>query len=117
MTAVIDFQTGLPVPERTTPRSDTLQSVTTALDVLDCFLTTPEVGVSEIARRLGIAKSSAHRLLTTLAARQVVEKNPDTGQYRLGVHLFALGHLARSEERRVGKECQSVCRSRWSPYH
>ena len=22
-----------------------------------------------------------------------------------------------SEERRVGKECQSVCRSRWSPYH
>ena len=24
---------------------------------------------------------------------------------------------ARSEERRVGKECQSTCRSRWSPYH
>ena len=24
---------------------------------------------------------------------------------------------ARSEERRVGKECLSVCRSRWSPYH
>ena len=23
----------------------------------------------------------------------------------------------RSEERRVGKECHSVCRSRWSPYH
>ena len=24
---------------------------------------------------------------------------------------------ARSEERRVGKECMPVCRSRWSPYH
>ena len=24
---------------------------------------------------------------------------------------------ARSEERRVGKECPSLCRSRWSPYH
>ena len=23
----------------------------------------------------------------------------------------------RSEERRVGKECLSLCRSRWSPYH
>ena len=23
----------------------------------------------------------------------------------------------RSEERRVGKECASMCRSRWSPYH
>src|SRR3546814_6481624 len=26
-------------------------------------------------------------------------------------------HLLRSEERRVGKECVSTCRSRWSPYH
>src|SRR3546814_11838205 len=29
-------------------------------------------------------------------------------KYRLGL---------RSEERRVGKECVSTCRSRWSPYH
>src|SRR3546814_5910379 len=30
-----------------------------------------------------------------------------------------VGHqkLVRSEERRVGKECVSTCRSRWSPYH
>src|SRR3546814_12413005 len=28
---------------------------------------------------------------------------------------FSLG--GRSEERRVGKECVSTCRSRWSPYH
>src|SRR3546814_4749900 len=26
-------------------------------------------------------------------------------------------YLFRSEERRVGKECVSTCRSRWSPYH
>ena len=25
--------------------------------------------------------------------------------------------ITRSEERRVGKECPSLCRSRWSPYH
>jgi uncharacterized protein (TIGR03089 family) len=25
--------------------------------------------------------------------------------------------LLRSEERRVGKECRRLCRSRWSPYH
>src|SRR3546814_5448840 len=28
-----------------------------------------------------------------------------------------LAALERSEERRVGKECVSTCRSRWSPYH
>src|SRR3546814_9988607 len=34
---------------------------------------------------------------------------------RSGIHeLFAVD---RSEERRVGKECVSTCRSRWSPYH
>ena len=27
------------------------------------------------------------------------------------------GDLGRSEERRVGKECCALCRSRWSPYH
>src|SRR3546814_12694739 len=29
----------------------------------------------------------------------------------------AIQKLYRSEERRVGKECVSTCRSRWSPYH
>ena len=30
---------------------------------------------------------------------------------------YLLAHIVRSEERRVGKECVSTCRSRWSPYH
>src|SRR3546814_3994078 len=30
---------------------------------------------------------------------------------------FVPGRFLRSEERRVGKECVSTCRSRWSPYH
>src|SRR3546814_19176977 len=34
-----------------------------------------------------------------------------------GVRIAALLEGARSEERRVGKECVSTCRSRWSPYH
>src|SRR3546814_6843344 len=34
-------------------------------------------------------------------------------------HLLGCWHFGagRSEERRVGKECVSTCRSRWSPYH
>src|SRR3546814_11791306 len=34
-----------------------------------------------------------------------------------GISQCQLEELARSEERRVGKECVSTCRSRWSPYH
>ena len=35
---------------------------------------------------------------------------------RMKVKKLKVGH-ARSEERRVGKECLRLCRSRWSPYH
>ena len=34
-----------------------------------------------------------------------------------GADVLALMRHLRSEERRVGKECASMCRSRWSPYH
>src|SRR3546814_1091144 len=34
-----------------------------------------------------------------------------------GCEVLKLGSELRSEERRVGKECVSTCRSRWSPYH
>ena len=33
------------------------------------------------------------------------------------LYISDYGHRVRSEERRVGKECTSWCRSRWSPYH
>ena len=75
-------------------RDGGVKSVTAALDVLDCFIDADELGVSDIARRLGVAKSTAHRLLTSLCARGLADKNPETGQYRLGLHLFELGQLA-----------------------
>ena len=45
-------------------------------------------------------------------ARTIAE--PDR---RYGASDKAVEGLARSEERRVGKECLTQCRSRWSPYH
>ena len=82
-----------------------LKSVASALDLLECFMSDEELGVSEAARRLGVAKSTAHRLLTTLASRGFIEQNLATGKYRLGLHLFELGHLAltRVELRRQSK--------------
>ena len=45
----------------------------------------------------------------------------ETGGFQLrdiaGTVQDAVGAPGRSEERRVGKECPSKCRSRWSPYH
>jgi len=78
------------------PASEGLKSVSTALDVLECFAVDGELGVSDIARKLGIAKSTAHRLLTTLCCKGIAEQSPETGLYRLGLHLYELGQLAQA---------------------
>src|SRR3546814_7595197 len=48
------------------------------------------------------------------------DRNGRSGRGRRSLRIeieAAAVHLRRSEERRVGKECVSTCRSRWSPYH
>src|SRR3546814_7806553 len=46
---------------------------------------------------------------------------PQSGEmWLVGAHIAQYppaGRANRSEERRVGKECVSTCRSRWAPYH
>src|SRR3546814_11063861 len=45
------------------------------------------------------------------------EKHVLVDEERMSASLFDLGLFARSEERRVGKECVSTCRYRWAPEH
>lgn len=71
-----------------------LHSVLSALDVLGCFADHEELGVTDVARHVHVAKSTAHRLLATLAARGIVVKNPQTSRYRLGLALFELAWTA-----------------------
>lgn len=71
-----------------------LQTVAAALDLLDCFTEDAELGVTEVSRLLGVQKSTAHRLLTTLASRGIVEQNQRNAKYRLGLRLYELGNLA-----------------------
>ncbi len=54
-----------------------------------------DLGVSELARRLGLGKSTVHRMLTTLVAEGLIEQNPRTGGYRLGIVMFELGQAVR----------------------
>lgn len=80
-----------------------LQSLATSLNMLQCFQTHESLGVSELARRLGVAKSTAHRMLTTMCDGGFIERDEETGQYRLGMRLYELGQAAadRSRTRRL----------------
>src|SRR3546814_2881428 len=55
-------------------------------------------------------------LLLTLARSQKVDLKQISILALVEQYLTFIAE-ARSEERRVGKECVSTCRSRWSPYH
>ena len=74
-------------------KSDPLRSVSIALSILDCFSVAPELGPTAVARELGIAKSTASRMLAVMAARGVLERR-DAGRYRLGLRMFEFGQLA-----------------------
>ena len=73
-----------------------LSSVASALMVLKAFSAEEaEIGISALGKRLGLAKSTVHRLAVTLASEGFLEQNPETGRYRLGLALFSLGALVR----------------------
>ncbi|MDR1967372.1 MAG: IclR family transcriptional regulator [Burkholderiaceae bacterium] len=81
--------------KRETPPGS-LSSVTSALRLLRVFSAEQqELGISVLAKELGVAKSTAHRLAVTLATEGFLEQNPDNGRYYLGLALFELAALVR----------------------
>src|SRR3546814_2932051 len=73
--------------------------------VQTCALPICERGESEVRVRKGI-ESATHLLDNGVRCCD-----------HFGVRTVSRVPEQRSEERRVGKECVSTCRSRWSPYH
>jgi IclR family KDG regulon transcriptional repressor len=73
-----------------------LGSVSTAARLLKAFSDDDyELGISELAKRLGLAKSTVHRLASTLVDERLLERNPQDDKYRLGLLMFELGSRVR----------------------
>src|SRR3546814_6508927 len=71
-----------------------------------------DVCSSDLIRVLAaVAVALSHSYLITTGDPSARPMITETG-FSIGYHS-----VNRSEERRVGKECVSTCRSRWSPYH
>lgn len=65
-----------------------VQSIERALDIIEVLAEERAgLGVTELANRVELHKSTAHRLLSTLARRNYVEKN-ESGTYRIGLKLI-----------------------------
>src|SRR2546428_11110223 len=73
-----------------------LSSVANSLRLIKAFSEDEyEIGISDLARRLGLAKSTVPRLASTLLEEGMLEQNPGDGKYHLGLALFELGAMVR----------------------
>lgn len=71
-----------------------IASVERALDILLLLYgEEKEMGVSEIASKLGVYKSTVHRTLVTLQSKHFVQKNEVTDKYWLGASLYTIGMM------------------------
>lgn len=72
-----------------------IKSLQKAIQLLSCFtVDEPKLGVTELASRTGLLKSSVHNMLTTLETCSMIERTPD-GKYTLGVRCLCLGSVYR----------------------
>jgi IclR family pca regulon transcriptional regulator len=68
------------------------QSLERGLAILSAFkAATPELGISELARGLGLTRSTSHRYVATLTRLGYLQQNPHTRKYRLGPRVVDLG--------------------------
>lgn len=66
-----------------------VKSLAKAMAVLECFSNSePELGVSDIARRLQLQKSTVHNIVSTFEQLGYLEQNVETGKYYLSVKLL-----------------------------
>ncbi len=73
-----------------------LSSVANAMLLLKCFSEEHyELGIGALSRQLGLAKSTVHRLASTLLDAGMLDQNKENGKYRLGLTVFELGSRAR----------------------
>ncbi len=86
----------LSVPER----AERLSSVAVAARMLQEFgRHSTQLGISQLARSLGIGKSSAHRIVWTLVAEGLLERVDSTGLFRLTTTMRYLGASAETAQR------------------
>lgn len=65
-----------------------IQSVDRAMQVLEILRKEKKSGVTEIGNKLGVNKSTAFRILSTLEDKGFVEKDDVTSKYKLGIRLI-----------------------------
>ena len=71
------------------------QSLERGLAILSSFRSgSPLLGVSDLAREVGLSRSTTHRYISTLAALGYLQQDPTTRKYRLGPRVLDLGFSA-----------------------
>lgn len=68
----------------------TVRAVERALDLLLCFTDDSDLSLTELSQRVGLHKSTVHRLLASLEGKGFVRRDPISERYRLGYRMWEL---------------------------
>jgi len=80
----------------------TVRAVERALDILLCFTDESDLGLTELASRVGLHKSTVHRLLASLEGKGFIIRDPASEKYKLGYRVWELSaNLMQSDDMSV----------------
>ena len=81
------------------PEGVKVKSLYKAVKLLDYFNSAhPERGVSELAELSGLLKSSVYNIMSTYEACGIIDQNPKTSQYRLGLKILELSNVLSQDD-------------------
>ena len=121
-----------PIPATVTANGAAVATIAFSSVLVQIVLLDMVFSVDSILTAVGMTDNLAVMVIAVIAAVTVmliaaeplanfINHNPTVVMLALGfllmIGMVLIAEGFRSEERRVGKECTVVCRSRWSPYH
>jgi DNA-binding IclR family transcriptional regulator len=78
-----------------------IQSVDRAIQILRCFLGDSQLTLTEICNAVGLHKSTGFNIISTLKNNGLLDKDEESGKYRLGTELYRLAASANQNIRSI----------------
>jgi DNA-binding IclR family transcriptional regulator len=82
------------IRKRPSNKTSPSTSLLKAVNILQCFsYDEPELGIADITRKVELPRTTVHRILSTLLQTRLLERDINSGKYRIGPSLYMMGSL------------------------
>jgi DNA-binding IclR family transcriptional regulator len=90
-----------------TADSYSLEGINRAMTILTAFDRSPDLSLADIARSAGLREATALRYVTSLTTHGLLERDPATGRYQLGLRLSSSARMRCADAIRARLRCRT----------